>query len=142
MVTWTVEVVAERFLEAVQTARRLPPVGVQGYVNLWPAIVRQAWERYAAEETHRHFPPSPLAITRMEESMRWVVWLAEEDRHLVWMRAEKQPWRNICARMGCDRTTAWRRWTRALESIVTRLNEEQTHGQRRVTNSATVHGIR
>ena len=41
---WTVEQVAERFREAAETARRLPPVRVQGYFNLWPPIQRQPIE--------------------------------------------------------------------------------------------------
>lgn len=40
------------------------------------------------------------------------------------MRAERHRWREICARFGCDRTTAWRRWQRALEIVAARLNEE------------------
>jgi len=45
----------------------------------------------------------------MLETMRWVLWLEEEERHLVWIRAERRRWRDICERFGCDRTTAWRR---------------------------------
>jgi hypothetical protein len=54
--------------------------------------------------------------------MRWVLWLEEEERHLVWMRAERHRWRDICARFGCDRTTAWRRWQKALEVVAFNLN--------------------
>jgi hypothetical protein len=50
------------------------------------------------------------------------LWLEEEERHLVWMRAERHRWRDICARFGCDRTTAWRRWQRALQLVADRLN--------------------
>ena len=120
---WTIEDVAARFEEAASTGRRLPPVRVQGYFNCWPAIVRQQWERLSADEQPRHyFPPSPDAIDRMLETMRWMQWLEVEQRHLVWMRSDRQPWRNICGRFGCDRTTAWRRWQRALEIVATQLN--------------------
>lgn len=121
---WTVEIVAERFHEAARTARRLPPVRVQGYFNTWPAIVRQPWERYADEDRVFHFPPDPAAIDRMEETIRWVFWLTEEQRHLVWMRAEERQWRDICWRFGCDRTTAWRRWQKALTLVVIQLNAQ------------------
>ena len=50
------------------------------------------------------------AIDRMLETMQWVLWLEVEQRHLVWMRAERYRWKEICCRFGCDRTTAWRRW--------------------------------
>ena len=54
--------------------------------------------------------------------MRWVLWLTEAQRHLVWLRAEERGWRTISRRLGCDRTTSWRRWQRALEVVVERLN--------------------
>lgn len=119
---WTVDMVAERFREAAQTAHRLPPVRVQGYFNTWPAILRQPWETYSGDDVLYRFPPEPAAIDRMLETMRWVLWLAEEQRHLVWMRAGERGWREICRRFGCDRTTAWRRWQKALSVVVDCLN--------------------
>ncbi|MFZ5615532.1 MAG: DUF6362 family protein [Pseudomonadota bacterium] len=119
---WTVDMVAERFREAAQTAHRLPPVRVQGYFNTWPTIIRQPWENLGTEPMVYRFPPEPAAIDRMLETMRWVLWLAEEQRHLVWMRAEEREWREICRRFGCDRTTAWRRWQKALSVVADRLN--------------------
>lgn len=121
---WSVDDVAERFREAAQTARRLPPVRVQGYFNTWPAILRQPWETYSGEDVLYRAPIDPAAIDRMEETMRWVLWLTEEQRHLVWMRAEERGWREICRRFGCDRTTAWRRWQKALDTVTCRLNEQ------------------
>jgi hypothetical protein len=52
----------------------------------------------------------------MLETMRWVQWLEVEQRHLVWMRAKRYGWRDITIRFACDRTTAWRRWQRALQT--------------------------
>ena len=54
--------------------------------------------------------------------MRWVGWIEEEQRLLVWMRAECRGWRTIAERFGCDRTTAWRRWRKALGVVARRLN--------------------
>lgn len=105
---WTVERVAERFREAAQIARRLPPVRIGGYFNTWPAIAREPWERYAAEEPTLRLPPDPAAVDRMLETMGWVRWLTEDERHLVWMRAEERGWRAIGRRFGVDRSTAWR----------------------------------
>lgn len=123
MAEWTTERVAERFREAASTAHRLPPVRVQGYFNTWPAIKRMPWENLGAETVTYRFPPDPAAVERMLETMRWVSWLELEQRHLVWMRAERHPWKKICCRFGCDRTTAWRRWEAALATIVAQLNE-------------------
>jgi len=126
MAEWTIETVADRFIEAARTAHRLPPVRVQGYFNCWPATKRMPWENLGAEPPVYRFPPDPAAIDRMEETMRWVPWLTEEQRHLVWMRAEEREWREICRRFGCDRTTAWRRWQKALGLVANRLNGPHT----------------
>jgi hypothetical protein len=122
-IVWDLDRVAARFEEAASTAHRLPPVRVQGYFSLWPAIKREPREAYADEEPKRYrFPPDPAAIDRMVETMHWVGWLDEEQRHLVWMRAEGRGWRVISQRFGCDRTTAWRRWRKALGVVARRLN--------------------
>jgi hypothetical protein len=38
------------------------------------------------------------------------------------MRARRHGWRDITLRFACDRTTAWRRWQRALKIVAMRLN--------------------
>lgn len=120
---WTIEDVAARFTEAAETGRRLPPVRVQGYFNTWPAFVRKEWEAFSSDDReYRPFPPSPQAIDRMLQTMRWVQWLEVEQRHLVWMRAKDYEWRDISIRFACDRTTAWRRWQRALQVVAGQLN--------------------
>jgi hypothetical protein len=102
-IAWTTDEVASRFHEAAVTARRLPPVRVQGYFNTWPPIVRQSWEVLGTDDAiSRSFPPSPQAVERMLEAMRWVQWLEVEQRHLVWMRADGYRWREITRRFGCD----------------------------------------
>ena len=54
--------------------------------------------------------------------MDWVRWIEEPERKLVWSRAARVPWKVITGEMGCDRTTAWRRWQLALTKIAARLN--------------------
>ena len=66
--------------------------------------------------------PSPEAIERMLETMKWVQWLEIDQRHLVWMRAKRYGWHQIGRRFACDRTTAWRRWQRALQTVADQLN--------------------
>ena len=41
-----------------------------------------------------------------------------------WFRAKRYGWRDITIRFACDRTTAWRRWQRALEIVAEKLNSE------------------
>lgn len=121
---WSAQDVADRFQEAASTARRLPSANVQGYFNAWPTIVRTQWEAFAGEEPVRRCqPPSPQEVARMLEVMRWVVWLQVEQRHLVWMRAKRYGWRDICTRFGVGRTTAWQRWQEAVQQVAEKLNE-------------------
>ena len=130
-ISWTIEDVASRFHEAVVTARRLPPVRVQGYFNTWPQIVRQPWEMLGLEDQgYRPFPPSPQAVERMLEVMRWVQWLEVEQRHLVWMRAKRFDWVEISKRFACDRTTAWRRWKRDMQVLTDLLNRQAAQPKR------------
>ena len=122
MAEWTIEDVAARFADAVETARRLPRVRVQGYFNVWPDFARDTWEAYPDDEQiYRPLPPTPQAIERMMETMRWVLWLEEERRHLVWMRARRCEWHEIARRIGCHRATAWRHWRASLEIVAAHL---------------------
>jgi hypothetical protein len=120
---WTCDQVADRFEDAAATARRLPPVKVQGYFNCWPALARSEWEAYSAEEAPRvRFPPTPHDIERMLETMRWVLWLEVEQRHLVWMRAKRYGWREIGVRFACCTRTAQRHWQMSIFTVVEQLN--------------------
>ena len=66
----------------------------------------------------------PAAITRLEQTFDWVLWIEEAERKLVWSRAARMPWKQISGELGCDRTTAWRRWQLALTKIAARLNAQ------------------
>ena len=103
MAEWTMDDVAARFSEAAETGRRLPPVRVQGYFNVWPAFAR---------------------VHRPDDGGHALGTMAGGQRHLIWMRAKQREWKDICRRIGCDRTTAWRRWQRALGMVAARLNEK------------------
>jgi len=82
----------------------------------------EAMGKQTGEDRKLGIPPSPAAVDRMLETTRWMQWLDTEARHLVWMRADRCDWQEICRRVGCDRTTAWRRWKRALQVIADELN--------------------
>ena len=123
MTEWTPDDVAARFVEAAETGRRLPPVRVQGYFNVWPTFVRENWEGFSDNDhEYRPLPPSPDAIDRMLETMRWMQWLEEEQRHLVWMRAQQYEWQKIARRFGCCTKTAQRHWQRAIRTVTSQLN--------------------
>ncbi|MBK8746069.1 DUF6362 family protein [Propionivibrio sp.] len=95
----------------------------QPSIRQWPAFAREVWESAPNDDhVYRPLPPSPQAIERMMETMRWVFWLEEEQRHLVWMRAKDIDWKIIAWRLACHRTTAWRAWQKALATVAANLN--------------------
>ena len=123
MDNWTAEMVEERLAEAAAVIRRLPPVRVPGYFNTWPPMVVEFADRVGQDpEPMRLPPPSPAAISRMEETLGWLRWLKAEHAKLVWARAEGTPWKLICCRFGISRATAHRRWRYALSLIAFRLS--------------------
>jgi len=123
---WTADAVAARFEDAAVTARRLPSANVQGYFNAWPTIVRCQWEMLATDErVVCRFPPTPKDVEDMLEVMLWVQWLEVEQRHLVWMRAKRYGWRDICTRFGMCRTTAWQHWQKSLQLVTQKLNDSR-----------------
>ena len=125
MVEWTMDAVAARFAEAAETARRLPSGRGQGYFNSWSMLAFQVPDRYPdPQHIGRPISPGPADIERMLETMRWVQWLDPESRHIVWMRADRYGWKEVCRRIGCDRSTAWRRWKRALMVVTVQLGAE------------------
>ncbi|WP_412057315.1 DUF6362 family protein [Bartonella sp. DGB2] len=125
MTDWNEKLVAGRFEEAMLTLKRLPPVRARGYLEAWPQIVRSREEIADSELEPLRLQATPQAISRMEETSRWVSWLSEAERHLIWQRAARRPWKLICGEMGCDRSTAWRKSQLALAKIVARLESEK-----------------
>ena len=119
---WTVEDVADHFEEAFRTLRKLPPVKVQGYFNAWPQIVRTDREILAMEPEPMRVRPSTAAITRLEQTFDWVLWIDEDERRLIWWRAARRPWKEITYELGVDRSTTSRQHKLALTKIAARLN--------------------
>lgn len=126
---WNRKAVADRLEEAASTLKRLPREGIQGYANAWPDVVYNAWELMRQEKgTLKLGPPPADQISRMEETIDWLFWLEDEERKLVWLRAEKVRWKVIAWKWGLDRGTVWRRWLMAVTKISVRLNTRKTGG--------------
>lgn len=127
--TLTVIDIAERFEEAAFTLKRLPPVKVQGYFNCWPEVVLSVAEKLQQDRLPQRLgPPPPDAISRMEETIQWMFILSDEDeRKLVWMRAENIPWKIIQGRIGCGRTKAWYMWRVAICKIEHHLKTQKNN---------------
>jgi hypothetical protein len=131
MTDWTRDMVEERIVEAADVLRQLPGLRNRGYFSTWPEIRRSLKELACAMPTPmRRPPPSPSAISRMEETITWNRYLGREEVELMWARAEGMPWKHICHRFGISRPTAHRRYDYALSVIAWRLNGRQVHHRR------------
>jgi hypothetical protein len=111
--------VQDRLEDAARTLRRLPPVRVQGYFSTWPEIRRDKAELQQMEKALlRLGPPTARSITQMEEVLFiWMKWLTIEQRKVVWLRAERVRWKQICWQLGFGRTKAWGMYKLALTII-------------------------
>ena len=123
MTDWTPSLVEDRLEEAADVLKRLPEQKVQGYFNVWPEMVQSFADLVGqTPEPMRRPPPSAASISRMDETMVWMNYLAVEDARLLWMRAERKHWKEICWGFGFSRSTAIRRHKFALSVIALRLN--------------------
>ncbi|MBF0460856.1 MAG: hypothetical protein HQL87_05610 [Magnetococcales bacterium] len=126
---WTAKMVAAQMEEAVRTLRALRISGLKprGYVSSWPDVVLDPNEAFGREDGEfRASPPTPEAITKMDEALQWLCWLEPDLARLVWMHAEGVPRKTICAKVGMSRAKAWRSWAAALMTIASAINVGQT----------------
>ena len=139
MSEWTIDDVATRFSEAADTGRRLPRVGVQGYFNVWPVFARDAWEGFDDKDVeYRPLPPTPQAIERMLETMRWVQWLELEQRHLDLDAGQAVRVAGHRSASRLHRMTRGGAGSKALERVATKLNGPNGLEARRVSVSGAV----
>ena len=125
---WTSQAVKARFREAAQTLRRLHNLTNRDVPMVrdtyWPTIVRPYVEGYGWDAPRSSLgAPAPGAIDRLDEAIGWASdWLEDYERHLVWERAFSVRWKVLEAKLGCDRTTAWRHYVFALVKVAAQLN--------------------
>jgi len=122
-IIWTPLMIEQRFIDAADVMKRLPDVRVPGYFNTWPKIVHEFADLVGQEPARlRRPPPSPAAISRMEETFGWLAWLEPVDRKIVWLRASGERWKAVCYQVGLARAAANEHWLCALCLIAWRLN--------------------
>lgn len=122
----TVTDIANRLEEAARTIKRLPPVIRKSHSSRWPKIIRDVYEKLNEEKLPpRLGPPTAAAISRLDEVLGWMFLLDDEDeRRILWLRAERVYWKQICWRLGVGKTKAREMWRIALLKIYFQLNQD------------------
>lgn len=119
---YTPELVKARLAEAADTLRRLPSARLKAQLTAWPDVVRSASTAYGYEAAHsRPAAPPPDAISRMDETLAWLLWVEKDGRRLLWARALGVPWRRLEDMDGRSHVTLKRVHDRLLGDISRRL---------------------
>jgi hypothetical protein len=126
---WTPSLIADRLEEAADVLKRMPPVKMKGYFSTWPQIVPE-FSDLIGQEPHLKCPlPSPAAISRMDETLGWTVGLEPTEAKIVFFKARRFKWNDICWRVGMARANAHLHWVYALCLIVWRLNGQKINSE-------------
>ncbi|MDT8853934.1 DUF6362 family protein [Paracoccaceae bacterium Fryx2] len=134
MADWTRAMVADRLELAADVMRAMPPVRPQGYVSAWPEYLSSFADKVGQEPRMRKPLPSPRMITEADETLLWLRWLEPGDARLLWLRANRKPWKLVCWEIGISRATANRRWQYGIAVIVWRLNGRQLSARRSINH--------
>ncbi|WP_198478118.1 DUF6362 family protein [Aquamicrobium zhengzhouense] len=83
-----VEAGRKALAEAVAVLRRLPEPRRQGFFHSWPRYSYEFADLVEQEPRQTSLPPpSPIAISQMEETLSRTVGLDPVDGKIVWLRA-------------------------------------------------------
>lgn len=122
------ELVRARLEEAADTMRRLkvswtrPPK----LRAVWPDVVHEYWEAFGVGEPDvKISPPSPKAISRLDETLNWILLIDDPRlRRVVWAKAHKIGMKRIGQKFGVSRESVRRWYNQAIDEIVVALNRE------------------
>ena len=120
---WTPARVEARLTDAADVLKRLPGARAQGYFNTWPDTMRSFGDMVGqALEPMRRPPPLPASIDEMDEALNWLRWLEADVAKIVWLRASGDRWKEICWKVGLQRTAVHQRYHFGHCVITLRLN--------------------
>lgn len=92
------------------------------YFNVWPNFARSKKKIAAMEPQPMSVWPSASAITWLEKTFDWVLWIEEAERKLIWLRAARRAWKEITYELGVERSTCGRKHKLPLTKIASRLS--------------------
>lgn len=130
MTIWTRAMVADRLELAAEVMKSLPPVRPRGYFSAWPDYLPTFADQVGQEPRMRRPLPSPKMISDADEALLWLRWPDQEIAQILWARANRNPWKQVCWHHGISRATANRRHEFGLAVIVWRLNGRQVPHKR------------
>ncbi|MCB9949165.1 MAG: hypothetical protein H6842_15290 [Rhodospirillaceae bacterium] len=127
---WTAALVRARLAEAMDTLRRMkfPDHGAPPRLRSAMPVPPADWSAYGWErERARKAAPSPQAISRLDEAMPWLFWIAcPRRRKAVCLRAIGLSWRRVARAVGVASPETARTWEAdAVEQLAARLNAER-----------------
>lgn len=127
---WNPKIVMGALMQAAAIHRRMPEVRVQGYFTLWPEAMKDDWERLYDMLNGKSTlgSPFPPEVTYHEEVMEWLRLLERSKQQLLWMRANRVPWKILVDEFGRSKPTLWREMNDSLEVIVRHLNRADVMG--------------
>jgi len=121
---WSENLVMMYLEEAAAIHRRLPAVGVRGHQTLWPTTMQDDWERFYDLINGKTTlgSPMPPEVTFQEKVMDWLPLLERSKQQIVWMRANRIPWKILVDELGRSKPTLWREMRSSLAGISAYLN--------------------
>lgn len=128
---WDEQLAMAYLRDAAGIHRRLPPVKVPTYRTLWPETLKDDWTRlYDMVNGRTNIgSPYPAEVTYSEEIMAWLRWLDRHHQQVVWMRANRIPWKIITEELDRAKTTLWHDMRSGLNQIASRLDVHDPQGE-------------
>lgn len=115
--------VADRLEEAAAVLKRMPPVKVRGYFNVWPHILHELSDLIDQEPKKLNRPfPKASEISRMEETLGWTVGLEVLDAKVALLRARNYIWKEISYKVGIAEPNVRNHWAFGMCVISWKLN--------------------
>ena len=127
---WNPKIVMGHLMQAAAIHRRMPGVHVPGYHTLWPETMKDEWTHLYDMLNGRTTlgPPYPPEVSYHEEVMEWLQLLDRPKQQLLWMRANRVPWKILVEEFDRSKPTLWREMNESLEVIVRHLNRADVMG--------------
>ncbi len=127
---WRAKTVESYLIQAAAIHRRLPEVRTPGYHSFWPATLQEEWQRLYDSINGRPTlgSPMPAEVSFSEAVVEWLQCVEPSSRQLLWMRANRVPWKILVEEFSRSKPTLWREHTRCIQKISVHLQRIDPRG--------------